>query len=135
MYEQFGARVTGPDVTFRLFFPDNSVDPSQYVRGGTPHISSIRVLGTFQPALGETNWETSGGVALTPAPHTHGVLYSAKIPNLPDGFYEYKYFVEFENHTQRWCGDPCSRYDGSELQNAGFVIGGQRMDVRPIGSR
>lgn len=135
MYEEFGARAAGRDVAFRLFFPDNSVDPSQYVRGGKPRISSIRVLGTFQTALGETNWDTGGGVALEPAPHTHGVLYSTVIPNLPDGFYEYKYFVEFENHTQRWCGDPCSRYDGSELQNAGFVIGGQRMDVTPIAER
>jgi pullulanase len=135
MYEQFGARVTGRDVTFRLFFPDNSVDPSQYVRGGIPHISNIRALGTFQSALGETNWDISGGVPLTLAAHPHGLLYSATIPDLPDGFYEYKYFVEFENHTNRWCGDPCSRYDGSELQNAGFVIGGQHMEVAPIAAR
>jgi pullulanase len=135
MYEQFGTRVTGNDVAFRVFFPDNSVDASQYDRGSTPHIRNIRVLGTFQPAIGEAEWDVNGGVPLTLAPHTHGMLYSASIPNLPDGFYEYKYFVEFENQTTRWCGDPCSRYDGSELQNAVFVIGGQRMDVTPIATR
>jgi pullulanase len=135
MYEQFGARVAGSSVTFRLFFPDNSVDASQYDRGGGPHIRSIRVLGTFQSAIGETDWDVDGGIALTPGPHTHGVLYSTSIPGLPDGFYEYKFFVEFENRTTRWCGDPCSRYDGSELQNAGFVVGGARMAVTPIAAR
>src|SRR6266511_4420635 len=107
MYEQFGARVTESRVTFRLFFPDNSIDPSQYDRGGTPHIRNIRVLGTFQSALGGTDWDITGGVALTAGPHTHGVLYSASIPDLPDGFYEYKFFVEFDNQTTRWCSDPC----------------------------
>ncbi len=135
MYEQFGARVTGNEVTFRLFFPDNSVDASQYDRGGTPHIRNVRVLGTFQPAIGEAEWDVNGGVPLTLAPHTYGMLYSASVSHLPDGFYEYKFFVEFENQTTRWCGDPCSRYDGSELQNAGFVIGGQRMEVTPIATR
>ena len=64
MYEQFGARVAGRDVAFRLFFPDKAVDPSQYDRGDTPHIRSVRALGTFQPALGETSWNVAGGVAL-----------------------------------------------------------------------
>lgn len=135
MYEQFGARVTGSDVTFRLFFPDTSVDPSQYDRGGTPHIRDIRVLGTFQSALGEVDWNIAGGIPLTLAPHAHGLLYTGSIPGLPDGFYEYKFFVEFENRTTRWCGDPCSRYDGSELQNAAFVIGGSRMTVTPLAVR
>jgi len=135
MYERFGASVSGRNVRFQLFFPDTAIDPSQYVRGGTPHIRSIRVLGTFQSALGEVAWDTAGGVILALGTHPHGLLYSATISDLPDGFYEYKYFVEFENRTTRWCGDPCSRYDGSELQNAGFVIGGQRMDVTPIANR
>jgi pullulanase len=135
MYEQFGARVTDRAVTFRLFFPDNAVDPSQYDRGGTPHIRSIRALGTFQSALGEANWDVDGGIPLARGSHVRGELWSATIPELPDGFYEYKYFVEFENRTTRWCGDPCSRYDGSELQNGGFVIGGQRLTVTPIARR
>lgn len=135
MYEQFGATVAGSGVTFRLFFPDIAIDPSQYVRGDIPHIRGIRVVGTFQSALGETDWDISGGVPLTKGAHTHGHLYSASLPRLPDGFYEYKFFVEFENHTTRWCSDPCSRYDGSELQNSGFVVGGNRMAVTPIAAR
>src|SRR5262249_5525715 len=38
------------------------------------------------------------------------------------GFYEYKYFVEFENGTTRLVGDPCTKYGGATNQNAGFVI-------------
>lgn len=37
MYERFGPIVDQNDkVEFKLFFPDNTKDPGQYVRGGLP---------------------------------------------------------------------------------------------------
>jgi hypothetical protein len=45
MYENFGAAVRGDEVEFRLFLPDNNVDPKRYVRGGTPRIANLKVLG------------------------------------------------------------------------------------------
>jgi pullulanase len=135
MYEKFGATVKGNAVEFRLFFPDASVDAGQYTRGGLPHIHSIRVVGDFQSALGGTDWEIAGGLELRLAAHTHGMLYSARVPQLADGYYEYKYFVEFENNTSRWCSDPCSKYGGSEMENSGFVMGGNEVAVVPIVSR
>jgi hypothetical protein len=55
MYERFGATVTGSAVDFQLFFPDASIDPAQYTRGGTPHIRRIKAVGDFQSALGGTD--------------------------------------------------------------------------------
>jgi hypothetical protein len=41
---------------------------------------------------------------------TIGILYTLTIPNLPDGFYQYKYYPTFADDTQRWCSDrPCGR--------------------------
>jgi hypothetical protein len=53
MYESFGAVVTGKQVEFRVFFPDNSLDPSQFQpgRGGLPQIKEIRVVDTFQSQI------------------------------------------------------------------------------------
>jgi 1,4-alpha-glucan branching enzyme len=135
LYEQFGAVVSGQSVEFRLFIPDNTRDPSQYVRGGSPRIRSIQVTGTFQPKIGQTAWDVDTAPLLTRNPHPKGWLYSRTIPGLGDGFFEYKYFVEFENSTTRWCGDPCSKYDGAEQQNAAFVVGGNDMTPRVIGQR
>jgi pullulanase len=135
MYETFGATATGSAVDFRLFFPDASIDPAQYTRGGTPHIRRIRAVGDFQSALAGTDWDIPGGLELTPTPHPNGLLYTARIPQLADGFYEYKYFVEFENSTSRWCSDPCSKYGGSEMENSGFVVGGSETLVQPIAER
>ena len=48
MYEQFGARLQGKKVEFKLFLPDRTVDPSQYVRGGEPKIREVKLIGDFQ---------------------------------------------------------------------------------------
>jgi hypothetical protein len=48
MYEEFGAVVDKKKVEFKLFFPDKSVDPTQYIRGGLPRIKEIRIRGDFQ---------------------------------------------------------------------------------------
>jgi pullulanase len=137
MYEMFGAVVTGQTVEFQLFFPDASVDPSQYNAGspednGVPHIAELRVVGDFQEQLGQGAWDRNSGPVLQREPHPSGMLYRYTIDTpLPQGFYLYKYFVTFENGTSRWCADPCARYIGQN-QNSGFVIGGNRMDVRAL---
>ena len=135
MYEDFGAVVQEPNVTFRVFLPDNNRDPNQYSRGGDPHISSIRAIGDFQQQIGQTNWDYTSGLALKKKPHPKGWLWETAATRLVDGFYEYKYFVQFENGTSRLCGDPCSKYDGSNAENSAFVLGGNDMEVRALANR
>jgi hypothetical protein len=48
MYKKFGAVVQGPQIELNLFMPDNTRDPSQYTRGGSPRIKQIHVRGDFQ---------------------------------------------------------------------------------------
>ena len=135
MYEQFGAHISGSTVEFRLFFPDASRDASQYRRGGLPRIHTVRVVGTFQTHLGQAAWDPLSGSLLVRKPHVKGWLYTCALPALPDGYYEYKYFVEFENGTTRWCGDPCTKYGGSAEENAAFVIGGNDLSLQPLPDR
>lgn len=137
MYEQFGAVVDQNKVEFKLFFPDSSIDPSQYTRGGLPKIKEIRVRGDFQSHIGGQDWELATAPMMARNPHPKGWLYTCKIDQaLPEGFYQYKYFVTFENETTRWCGDPCSKYGGAdEHENAGFAIGGNSVAVNPIPQR
>lgn len=135
MYEGFGAIVNGNSVEFRVFFPDSAIDPTQYSKGGLPNIESIRVTGTFQSALGQNNWDYSTAPLLSKEPHPKGMLYTHTVPNLPDDFYQYKYFVSFSNGTTRWCTDPCTKYGSGELENSAFVVGGNDMVVRPLGNR
>jgi len=139
MYEQFGA-VVSPDnekVEFKLFFPDNSIDPKQYVRGGLPRIKEIRIRGDFQSHLGGQDWAFDTALIMAKQAHPKGWLYTSKIDQaLPEGFYQYKYFVTFENQTTRWCGDPCTKYGGAdEHENAGFAVGGNDTSVQPIAKR
>jgi pullulanase len=135
MYENFGAAVNGSSVQFRVFVPDASVDPGQYVRGGVPRIRTLRVAGDFQSATGGVDWDPASAPRMEREPHANGWCFVQTIPKLPDGFYQYKYFVEFENTPPRWVGDPCSKYGGSENENSGFVIGGNAAQVRPIKRR
>lgn len=135
MYEDFGARVNGNAVQFRLFLPDSEQDASQYQRGGSPKIANIRVTGTFQSMFGQSDWDVETAPLLVRSLHPNGWLYTFDIPHLQDGFYEFKYFVQFENQTTRWCSDPCSRHGGSEEENSAFVVGGNDMDVRLIDKR
>jgi len=74
MYESFGAVVDGSRVEFRLFFPDNAIDPSQYVRGGLPHIREIRVRGDFQSAIGGRDWDFASAPVMSREPHPSGWL-------------------------------------------------------------
>ncbi len=53
---------------------------------------------------------------------------------MPDGFYQYKLFVTFEDTTSRFVADPCAKYGGSDRvnENSAFVIGGNLAEARPI---
>jgi pullulanase len=135
MYEGFGAVVTDHAVEFKLFFPDNAKDPSQYSNGGLPRIKSIRVTGDFQREIGSTEWDFEHAPELVKSEHASGWLYTYEIDHLPDGYYQYKYFVTFENGTSRWCSDPCTKYVASMFENAAFVIGGNKTTVKPIAER
>jgi 1,4-alpha-glucan branching enzyme len=136
MYEQFGAVVTGSRVEFRLFFPDNTIDPTQYEAGGLPGITEIRVRGDFQSQIGGTDWDFGSAPVMVKNPHPNGWLFTCAIDqDLPEGFYEYKYFVTFENETTRWCSDPCAKWGGGEQENSAFVIGGHAATVTPIAQR
>jgi pullulanase len=135
MYEHFGPVVDGDQVTFRLFFPDADRDASQYRRGGPPRIRSIRAVGDFQAATGGAVWDIASAPAMAPLDHPSGVVWTAAVPGLPEGFYQYKYMVTFENGEVRWCPDPCSRHVGGDHENAGFVIGGAVDVVRPVARR
>ncbi len=146
MSEKFGAWPVGSDrqqdqVEFKLFFPDRSKDPAQYEAApedghvaahyGDPQIASVQVAGTFQSSLGQTDWDFAAAPALIKEPHPKGWVWRYRTDvALPAGFYEYKYLVTFQDGTQRKVSDPCARYGGRELQNAGFVIGGRSGDLQ-----
>jgi pullulanase len=135
MYENFGAHVDGRSVELSLFFPDNTVDPSQYEGDGDPRIHRLQVAGTFQSRIGGADWDPAGAPVLDPQPHPHGVRYAVRLDGLPDGLYQYRFVVTFQNGETRWCGDPCARSILGPDENAGFVVGGPRAAVEPIGTR
>jgi 1,4-alpha-glucan branching enzyme len=153
MTERFGAWQVGDDeqrgaVEFKLFFPDRARDASQYEatrfvdrvdeRGqvpdfGDPRIESIRVAGTFQAHIGQSDWNFAAAPELVRQPHAKGWVWTYRTPvELPADFYEYKYRVRFRSGEERILGDPCSRYGGKSDQNSAFVIGGSDPQVRPL---
>jgi 1,4-alpha-glucan branching enzyme len=143
MYEQFGGLVDqqAKKVTFKLFVPDADKAPFQYDGGGLPRLTAVFVVGSFQnPATRQ--WDLNNPIPLVASDYRDpdgnilkGTVYSFTSAKLPDGFYEYKYLVQFENADPRVLTDPCARYGGSENQNSGFVVGGQIDTVRPIQNR
>src|SRR5271157_443969 len=139
MYEKFGfGRQDDGTYGFRLFVPDNTKDPAQYVRGGACKITEVRVVGDFQthikPAGG--NWSYDNGLVMTELDHPSGRLFGYTLPpTFADGYYEYKYVVKFKNGSVRWVGDPCTKYGGTQLNNSAFVVGGNRLDATFLGNR
>lgn len=123
---QIGADPGHGAVRFRVFLPT----------GADPHITSIRVAGSFQSQLGGADWDFAGGLALTrvdgdPA----GTFWEATTADLAIGFYEYKYLVTFDNGEARIVTDPCARYGGLRDENSGVVVGGSSPAenlVRPL---
>ena len=123
----------GGTVTFRLFYPDNNKDPSQYSRGGSPKVQSVKVVGDFQKLLGFPAWDDATARPMAPRDHPRGVVYEFTTPVvLPKGFYEYKYLVTFDDGTVRRVSDPCARYGGSRLQSSGIAVGGADAVVQPL---
>jgi pullulanase/glycogen debranching enzyme len=132
MTEQCGAWQIGNDplqgaIQFRLFLPV----------GADPHISSIRVAGTFQNLLGTADWDFAGGLPMdrgTSDPR--GDFWTVRTGQmLPAGFYEYKYLVTFDNGDSRIVTDPCARYSGFSNQNSAVVVGGSQPadnTIRPL---
>jgi len=127
MYEAFGAAVQHHNVTVRLFFPDNAKDASQYQRGGLPCIRTLQIAGDFQHLTGGGDWDLSTAPEMEAEEHDSGVVWRYDLQDVPDGFYQYKYFATFQNGTTRWCTDPCTKYVGTVNQNAGFVVGGNQI--------
>ena len=140
MYESFGASVDqeAKTVTFRVFFPDNALDPTQYRRGDVPHIAEMKVIGDFQNQIGGIDWDVNSAPVMRKTQYQNkGWMYSFATERLVDNFYQYKYFVTFQNRTVRYVSDPCTKYGGSDdKENSAFVIGGPQITgVDPIGSR
>lgn len=103
---------------FKVFFP----------RGSDPEIKSIRVAGTFQDQVSNSpNWDFQSGFHLQKTEAPEGTFWAFETPGeLSAGFYQYKYLIEFNDGSSRFVSDPCTRYGGTDNQNAGFVIGGSR---------
>jgi len=124
MDSRLGAWQVGNDATrgaaqFKIFLPN----------GPDPHITSIRVVGSFQ----DEPWDFLHAPQMTTSAIDEGTLWSYTTPaELPAGFYEYKYLVTFDGGETRWVSDPCTRYGGSENQNAALVIGGSHPAVAPL---
>ncbi len=119
---QVGSSQAADKVSFKVFFPNEH-------RGLQHNIKSIQVTGDFQTELGQAAWDYSNAPTLTRTSHVEGEIWSYEIPTeLQAGFYEYKYYVTFEDSSiePRWVSDPCARYGGHENMNAAFVIGGSQ---------
>jgi pullulanase len=134
MYEAFGfSRSPDGRLGFKLFVPDNTVDPTQYTSGDTPKIRDVTIVGDFQAAIGATNWDLASGLRMTPGSHSNGLVFVAALPDgFPDGYYQYKYVVTFQNGSVRWVGDPCTKYGGDQLDNSAFVVGGNPVVARAL---
>lgn len=125
---QVGTDAQSGPIEFRLFFP----------AGADPEISAISVGGTFQRALGASAWDFDSGPALgrvdgDPA----GTFWSCTTAEVPAGFYEYQYRVEFTDGTTRVVADPCARYGAFGAGMSAVVIGGsspQQNLVEPLRS-
>lgn len=102
-YYQFGANDVNRCARFSVFFPG----AQDYSRGGDPKIKELKVFGSFQTALGQPAWSEANALKLNPSAFEGGTLYQATTPSLPDGFYEYKYIVIFDDdRPPRKVGDP-----------------------------
>ncbi len=115
---QVGNDTAKGSVEFKIFFP----------KGWDPQIKSIRVSGDFQSQISSNpDWDFQSGFELTEIEINEGSIWSYKTSaELNAGFYQYKYYFTFNDGTVRIISDPCSRYGGTDSQNAAFVIGGSR---------
>src|SRR5262245_39939771 len=140
MYQQFGAREVDDTRTarFRLFIPDNALDPDQYTSGGSPNLAAVHVIGDFLSDLGKPDWQVDPLFEMKKSKFTDpedgktkGWLYELVTPPLPERFYQYKFHLTYTSGNTRIVCDPCTRYGGATDQNSAFVIGGPKMDTVP----
>src|SRR6266545_3642338 len=134
MFEQFGfGKLPGGKNGFQLLIPTKGAGEAQYSRGGDSGIVKVRVRGDFQKAIGLQPWDPVTAPVMTETPHPQGRLFTYALPNnFPDGYYQYKYLVEFSNTERREVGDPCTRYGGEKNDNAAFIQGGNDLQVQPL---
>src|SRR6476661_2954233 len=136
MYEQFGfTRGPNGELTFKLFVPDNTIAPTQYQRGDRPKILDVKIVGDFQPIVNAaaSTWDINHGLQMAAKPHPNGLLFTYTLPaGFPDGYYQYKYIVTFQNGAVRWIGDPCTKYGGDREDNSAFVVGGNPVAVKKL---
>lgn len=123
MKNKLGAWQVGDDpdkgkVAFKLFFP----------QGADPQIVSIKVAGDFQSQISpNTDWDFVNGFDLVRNATPKGTFWRYQTEKaLTAGYYQYKYWVTFNDGCTREVSDPCARYGGTDHQNAAFVIGGSR---------
>ena len=139
MYEQFGfTRSASGQQSLKLFVPDNTVDPSQYTRGGASNIADVSIIGDFQHLVtaGGTDWDQANALPMTLTAHPNGYLFVYTFnPPLPAGWYQYQYVVRFNDTTARVVGDPCTKYGGDSLDRSAFVVGGLPAEAEPIDTR
>ena len=139
MYEEFGfsqSPTGGQSLT--LFIPDNTIDPSQYSRGGRCCIVDVSINGDFQQIIDPTatNWDAKTSFRMQRSLHQNGYLYTYRFPRLlPSGFYQYQYIVTFEDSSVRSVGDPCAKYGGDTLDRSAFVVGGASVEPEGIDDR
>jgi hypothetical protein len=108
MFENFGLFDAGGKLEFKIFYPGGEL----VKQGGNPQVESIHVYGDFQGALGIAPWKSEKGLQLSREDTANGTLFSCTTGGLPDGSYQYKYLVKFNNGEVRIVGDPCARYNG-----------------------
>ncbi len=159
--ERFGAWQVGSDaargkVEFKIFFPGPSLfdstnttfgDKLEYRKPasyGNPEIASIKIVGDFQTELGSIPWDTTTAPLMVKSAHPEGTQWSFTTPSeLSAGFYEYQYFVTYNDGSTRFVSDPCTRYGGSRNRdavdpdprkntNSGIVVGGSHTGVVPV---
>ncbi len=139
MYEQFGfTHSTSGEQSISLFIPDNTIDPTQYTRGGASGITTVGIVGDFQHLVnpGSTDWDPASALPMQRTAHPSGYLFVYNFaPPLPDGWYQYQYLVTFENATVRLVGDPCTKYGGDSQDRSAFVVGGSLAQPEPIAVR
>jgi len=127
MYEQYGFNRTPQGDQLQIFVPDNTIDASQYTGGGPCRIDDVKVIGDFQTTVNPaaTDWDYDTGLPMVQTQNAHGYLFTYSFSNpLPDGYYQYKYAVKFENSSIRLIGDPCTKYGGDSEDRSAFVVGG-----------
>jgi len=139
MYEQFGfSRSASNAQSISLFIPDQTIDPTQYGRGGACGIVSVAVVSDFQHLLdaGAADWDPAAALPMQRTMHPNGYLFVLDFPQpLPDGWYQYQYLVTFEDTTARLVGDPCTKYGGDSKDRSAFVVGGSLVQPEAITNR